>query len=435
MARIGPRAAARRTVLPRVATLALLALLGGGLGAGTARAQDMAPAATPEASPEVAPAQIEARFQQAMTTRDPEAAVRLLRRILAQDPGLVRVRLELARALFEAGQYARSREQFRIVLSSPDLPPQVRDNVLRFMRAIDEKRGWRAEYSIGLRAPRGAGRSYDTDTFDFDLGDGPLPFVMNRPDPPLTGLALSGAARRQWPLATRMGGATLTAYLRGAGEIYETEGDIFDEASAELAAGLQFTWPRSTAYLELLAGTDYDAWEMTEERLGLGAGISWRSASGLTTALEAELMDVTLGGFEGEDVTRASASATVIKPLGGRAQIAASLSLQHQAAWRDDLSYDYAELRFGGRTEVSGGFLLEPSVYALAFEQVAAGAGFSETRSEREYGLELRIDKTDTFVFGRLTPYVEIAAARRNSSIDAYSYRELRIGAGLSSAF
>lgn len=174
---------------------------------------------------------------------------------------------------------------------------------------------------------------------------------------------------------------------------------------------------------------------MTEERFGLGAGISWRSASGLTTALEAELMDVTLGGFEGEDVTRASASATVIKPLGGRAQIAASLSLQHQAAWRDDLSYDYAELRLGGRTEVGGGFLLEPSVYALAFEQVAAGAGFSETRSEREYGLELRIDKTDTFVFGRLTPYVEIAAARRSSSIDAYSYRELRIGAGLSSAF
>ncbi|SDH74508.1 surface lipoprotein assembly modifier [Alloyangia pacifica] len=400
-----------------------------------ARAQESDVPPVPAAA---APAEIEAGFQQALAAlaqRQPEAAVRLLRRLLASDPSLLRVRLELARALFEAREYAQSREQFRIVLSNPDLPPSVRGNILRFMRAIDERRGLRTRFSFALRAPEGAGRSYDSDEVETILGDPPLVLTMNREDPPLTGLELAGALRKQWPLRARAGGATLSAYVQADGNLYQTGDSDWDELGAELSAGLQLTWPQTTAWAEAIAGTDYFGGEMIEERFGLGAGVSWRGASGLTASVETEVMDVTLGSHPDIDVTRASARLSVIRPLRGRTQIAASLSLQHQEADRDDLSYDYAELRLGARSEVGGGFLIEPSVYAASFDQIGATPLLGKARHETEYGIELRIDKTDTFLFGRLTPYVQIEAARRDSNFDVYSYRDLRISAGLTSAF
>ncbi|WP_353476255.1 porin family protein (plasmid) [Salipiger sp. H15] len=396
------------------------------------------PVASPTPSAAATGAEMEAGFQQALAAvvqGQPDAAVRLLRKLLAQDPGLLRVRLELARALFEAGDYAQSREQFRIVLSSPDLPPMVRTNVLRFLRAIDERQGLRTRFSFALRAPEGAGRSYDTDKVEADLGYGPMVLTMNREEAPQTGIELGGTIRKQWPLRSAAGGATLTGYLQAEGEIYQTSGSDWDELGADLSAGLQLTWPQTTAWAELIAGTDYFGGDMVEERLGLGAGVSWRSAAGLTTTLEAELVDVTLERYPDTEVTRASAQLSVIRPLRGRAQVAGSLSLQHQDAARDDLSYDYAELRLGGRTELGGGFLIEPSVYAAAFDQVGATPGLGEPRYETEYGLDLRLDKTDSFVFGRLTPYLQIGVARRDSSIDAYSYDDLTISAGLTSAF
>ncbi|MBE9639958.1 tetratricopeptide repeat protein [Salipiger mangrovisoli] len=407
------------------AALALAALL----PAAEARAQQ---------APAPAAAEMEAGFQQALAAlaqRQPETAVRLLRRLLATDPGLLRVRLELARALFEAGDYAQSREQFRIVLSSPDLPPSVRANVMRFMRAIDEKRGLRTRFSFALRAPEGAGRSYDSDQIQSVLGDPPIVLSMTREEAPLTGLELSGALRKQWPLRTLAGGAGLTGYVAAEGDLYQTGGSDWDELGAELSAGLQLTWPQTTAWAEVIAGTDYFGGERVEDRYGLGVGVTWRSVSGLTTTLEGELMTVDLGSVPEVDVTRSSARLSVIRPLRGRAQIAGSLSLQHQQAERDDLSYDYAELRLGARSEVGGGFLIEPSVYAAAFDQVGASPVLGKTRNETEYGIELRIDKTDSFLFGRLTPYVQIEAARRESNFDAYSYRDLRLSAGLTSAF
>ncbi|AWI86873.1 hypothetical protein CEW88_24240 (plasmid) [Alloyangia pacifica] len=424
---------------PRALTTVLaLAAMAPVVGAPGVQAQQAAVPATvsPTASP--APTQIEARFQQALAALaggQPGAAVRLLRGLLAVDPGLLRVRLELARALFEAGEYAQSREQFRIVLSSPDLPPEVRANVLRFLRAIDERQGLRSRFSFALRAPAGAGRSYDSDKIVTDFGSGPVVLTMDRDEAPLTGLELSGALRKQWPLHARQGGARLTGYLQAEGDLYQTSGSDWDELGADLSAGLQLTWPQTTAWAEAIAGTDYFGGDKLEDRLGIGAGVSWRTASGLTTTLEAEWLDVDLERYPGIDVQRASAKLTVIRPLRGRAQIGGSLSLQHQEAERDDLSYDYAELRLAGRVEVGGGFLLEPSAYAAAYDQIGANPILGEARHETEYGLELRVDKTDTFLFGRLTPYVQIEAARRESTFDAYSYRDLRLSAGLTSAF
>lgn len=413
--------------MKRKNTLAAAALAAAALASG-ADAQQQQPA----------PVRMEVAFKVALNsiaTGQPEQAVRILRKMLATDPDLIRVRLELARALYEAGEYTQAQEQFRIVLSSGELPAAVRANVLRFLRAIDEERGLRTSFSIGLEAPQGAGRSYETDDIDIDFGAGPLKFKMEREDPPLTGLALSGAFRKQWPLKEFESGVNLTGYVRGSADLYETSGTFFDKEAAELGTGLQWTWPRTTSFVEATAGTTYRDKEMSEEYIGIGTGVSWRTQAGLTTALEVDFQDVSFDRYPDDGAQRTNASVTVVKPLRGRDQVAVKLSYQRQNADRADIAYDYAELRVGRRTEIGSGFLLEPSVFAEGFWQEEATAGLAETRTEHEFGVDLRVDKTDTFIFGRFTPYVEVGFSKRTSSIDAYSYRDTHISAGLTSAF
>lgn len=75
-----------------------------------------------------------------------QRAVRQYRRILADFPGLVRVRLELARSFFVLGEDELADYHFRLVLAG-DLPEEVEANVRRYLREIRQRRRW--SFDIG----------------------------------------------------------------------------------------------------------------------------------------------------------------------------------------------------------------------------------------------------------------------------------------------
>lgn len=81
--------------------------------------------------------------------RDFPAAIAEYRRILARRPDLIRVRLELARLLFLIKEDAASRYHFELALGA-NLPPTVRDNVLRFLTEIRRRQRVYAEFSFGI---------------------------------------------------------------------------------------------------------------------------------------------------------------------------------------------------------------------------------------------------------------------------------------------
>lgn len=81
--------------------------------------------------------------------RDFPTAIAEYRRILAKRPELTRVRLELARLLFVIKEDTASRHHFELALGA-DLPPTVRDNVLRFLAAIRRRQRVHAEFSLGV---------------------------------------------------------------------------------------------------------------------------------------------------------------------------------------------------------------------------------------------------------------------------------------------
>lgn len=85
--------------------------------------------------------QLQQTFDQGMAyakERDYLAASAQFRKMLKDNPNLLRPRLELARVLYEDGEYRQAKYHFEQVLASA-LPPQVRKNVQAFLLKIRQQ--------------------------------------------------------------------------------------------------------------------------------------------------------------------------------------------------------------------------------------------------------------------------------------------------------
>lgn len=127
-------------------------------------------------------------------------AVAAFHAILAERPALTRVRLELARAFFLAGDDSLSREHFERVLAG-NPPPAMAANIQRFLHTIRARRRWSSYLSVNIRESDNINSGTDTEViYIFDL-----PFVVDEESRPRsgTGLSLGVGGEYQYPLAER----------------------------------------------------------------------------------------------------------------------------------------------------------------------------------------------------------------------------------------
>ena len=97
--------------------------------------------------------------------------------ILAANPTLVRVRLELARALFLKEQDTLAQRQFKRVLAG-NIPPQVAVNIQQFLNEIRARRRWRAYGGFALAPDTNIGQASEQRVIDIDIGD--VKFTMRQ---------------------------------------------------------------------------------------------------------------------------------------------------------------------------------------------------------------------------------------------------------------
>ena len=109
-----------------------------------------------------------------------DAAVALFHAMLVARPGLVRVRLELARALFLKGRDGLARRHFEQVLAGS--PPQaVAANVQGYLGRIRARRGWDMHAGFALAPDTNIGGTTDEQViYIFGLpsrrsGESPVP--------------------------------------------------------------------------------------------------------------------------------------------------------------------------------------------------------------------------------------------------------------------
>ena len=128
-------------------------------------------------------------------------AVAALRGILIDRPGLVRVRLELARVFFLKGEDGLARQHFESVLAGrPPIPVVL--NVRRFLSQMRKRRRWDMHFGFALAPDSNIGGA-SNERIIYILG---LPFVRDAEQLTTSGvgLALWGGGEYQHPLSERL---------------------------------------------------------------------------------------------------------------------------------------------------------------------------------------------------------------------------------------
>ena len=158
--------------------------------------------------------------------------------ILVDRPGLVRVRLELARAFFLKGDDDLAREHFERVLAG-ELPAPVVANVRRYLAQIRARRRWSMYVGAALSPDSNVGSASDEEIiYIYDL-----PFRRNEEELVTSGIGLSvwTGGEYQHPLGDRL-------RLRMGGDLTRREyaGSQFDETLGSVHAGPRWLAGRRT---------------------------------------------------------------------------------------------------------------------------------------------------------------------------------------------
>ena len=233
-----------------------------------------------------------------------DEAIAAFRGMLVADPGLVRVRLELARAFFLKGEDRLAKRHFERVLAG-GVPPAVAGNVNRYLAQIRARKRWSARFGFALAPDTNLGASSDERVI-YIYG---LPFRRDAEDLTTSGIGLSvwTGGEYQYPLSQRW-------RLRAGADASrrEHEGRIFDQAFVSAYAGPRWlAGPNTEASLlpsvqrRWSGGApDYDAFGGRLEtghrftgRLTANAAASWLERRYRTRGhLDGPVLDLTLGG-------------------------------------------------------------------------------------------------------------------------------------------
>ena len=173
-----------------------------------------------------------------------DEAIAVLRLILIGNPGLVRVRLELARAFFYKQEDDLSRGHFERVLAGKP-PKAMVDNINRFLRIMRARRRWSAHFGFSLAPDTNIGAVSDSEIiYIYDL-----PFRRNNFEGESSGLGFVfwGGFEYQHPLDKRLRLRVGTDISRR-----EYEGSRFDQMTISLHAGPRW-WMSPNTEMSLLA--------------------------------------------------------------------------------------------------------------------------------------------------------------------------------------
>ena len=208
--------------------------------------------------------------------------------MLVREPGLARVRLELAQAFFLKGEDELAQQHFEAVLAG-GVPAPVAANVQRFLNQIRARRRWSFNLGAALAPDSNIGAGSDERIIYIPIGGANLPFRRDAEELTTSGIGVSvwGGAEYQVPLAERW-------RLRAGGDAArrEYEGSQFDQLFLGTHLGPRWLVDRETE-VSLLASAR-QSWTGTapdNRALGARLEVGHRVSQQVTAFLRASWHD------------------------------------------------------------------------------------------------------------------------------------------------
>jgi len=362
----------------------------------------------------------------ALAKGDHRAAERAFRAILVDHPEAVRVRLELARALFLAGDLRNAERQFRFARSGTG-SGAVKANIDDFLARIREARdfSWQASFAIAPDSNINVGSSSREVTIyglPFDLSDD----ARKRSGVGLdVGLAGEWAPRLSRRVRLKMGAAI---------QRREYAGRSFDETSAALYAGPRVTFAKGEASLSATAYQRYFAGKVYSRSAGLRASTTIQLADRSVGTFELAGVHTTFPRLPEMNGWLLAASAGVFRVLDPASALSLRLGLVRQnarvggyASWSGSAGVGYyRDLPWGFSVQV------QPSISLTRYD--TALPAFGMTRRDWTLGAQVSLLNRRLEMWN-LVPKVTYGYTRQFSNIGLYSYDRSRIEVGFTAEF
>lgn len=358
--------------------------------------------------------------------KDYVSAIHRLRRILVAEPKAARVRLELGRTYFEAGDYGAAERQFMYARAGK-LSPTVLNNIDKYLAAVRSLK--RFSYSLAPSivpdSNLNAGPATDTVTL---YG---LPFQLSQTAKANSGVRVSVDGASELALKVR----GLWKWRLGA-QLHRTQykQTTFDDMTTGLYMGPHLTtrwwdfnvlasgafrWYGDKAYTRTYGG-GLDATYYLNRRFGLGGGVNVYRILYQQNALQ----DGT--GVTGQANVFVTPTAASIVRLAG--------VIGEQNATNPSYAFHSQQISLSYVREFAGGLTVSaaPGFTRIAYD--APLAAFGVTRIDHQFNFQLsllhrRID------WGGFTPRVTYTFIHNESSIPLYRFTRNRVEVGITRSF
>lgn len=375
---------------------------------------------------ELAPRDRQLRFLKAhvaLAEGERDRAIALFRGLLSEDPSLIRVRLDLARALYEKGDYESATYHFELALGA-DIPDVVRRNVQVY---LDRMRHAESYFTLHVGLARDSNPNLGPRTNTVYIFG--LPFELAPGSEPLAAWALVvnaagrlalGADRRSYLLATfdtREYSDAMLTYRTGqigAGHSVPVEG---------WRAGAEAGWHQTHFQEHTLSNGPWAriyAWGKLGESVLLSPSVQRRWHDYPAYAYLSGTQDVAA-----LDATVAAAPSLALLP---------GISYGRNSAADPIYSYYSVELRLGVRIELPLGLLIGARVASAESKYDLEDPLFQAARRDRQRRVDLEVGLR-ALSFRNFAPALFLSRIRNDSNIGLYAWDRRLAGVGLTTRF
>lgn len=358
--------------------------------------------------------------------KDYESAVHRYHRILISEPKAVRVRLELGRVYFLAGDYANAERQF-LFARAGRLPPAVLKNIDKYLSAIRSLKTFAYTVSLSIASDSNINAGPATDAISL-YG---LPFQLSQSAKANSGIGVAIDGSVEWAPRLNKDLKWRTGAQFHRAQYGQTQ---FDDLIVGIFTGPHVTlkkwdfnllgnfarrWYGDHVYADIV-GAGADATYYITPRLGIGAGLNL-----LHFGYSQNSLQTGLGGNVAASFFYTPTTASIIR--GSMAAGYQDARVSSFASRTRQFSLNYTREFKGGLT-----LTLTPAYTHIAYE--APLAAFNKIRVDNQFTGQLVLlhRRLDWHGF---TPRIIYTYTRNDSSVSLYTFRRSRLDLGITSAF
>lgn len=350
----------------------------------------------------------------------------MFRKILDGDPGLVRVRLELARALFLQRKDEDADYHFRLAIAERPADGVIA-NVARFREAIRARRAWRINLTLGIAPDSNINSATDKERVDL-FG---LPFAIDPESRSRSGVGMIAGVDASMRLRRD---TDLPIYVGAFGRSVRYKDDRFDDHYIGGEIGPEF---RLKGGRLRVAATGLSRWYGGRHLVvNRGAKLAFDKVFGGRWGIDAALMARHNAYSRRSDVDgwEIEAAFQTNRALGASTLGMAFISGQRMIA--NDPGHSGWQARAGVAVLKELGWGLRPQLTVEAGRRVNDSplAPFNRVRRDWQVRASASLYKRDWNVLG-FSPSLSVTWQRDISTIALYDQRRIRTEFGVTKAF